>query len=116
MGDLDAATGSGEPPWFGPYHRLETVTQTAADAARQEATGEIWGRTPRGSAWPQVQAFRGPLPPGHRGMEFETPVAPDPGGHPWEVRWSGGGRRDDVRTEGEFAVIPCRVTRNMQKG
>lgn len=26
------------------YHRLESPTQTAEDAALQQSTGEIWGR------------------------------------------------------------------------
>ena len=45
-----------------------------ADAVRQAASGEIWGRTPFGSAWPQAQAYRGSLPPGTRGIEFMTAV------------------------------------------
>lgn len=99
---------------FGPFHRLESPTQTAEVAVLQESTGEIWGRSPKASEWPQVQAYRGPLPGQARGVEFFARVAPDRNDHPREARWSGGGKRSDVRTDGEFAKIDCVVTKNTQ--
>ena len=37
---------------YGPYHRHESPTQTIGDAAKQEASGEIWGQTARGGLGP----------------------------------------------------------------
>jgi hypothetical protein len=97
---------------YGPFHRLESPTQTADDASKQEASGEIWGRTPFGSSWPQVQAYAGPLPDGASGVEFMTDVRPDQVGE--SLRWSGDGRRAEVQTEGAYAKIRCIVTLNTQ--
>lgn len=102
-------------PPFGPFYRLESATQTPGDARRQQLSGEIWGRAPRNSDWPQVQAYVGRLPGDRRGVEFFTSVAPDPSGHPHEARWSGGGRRPGVVTDGEFAKIPVMIVRNTQQ-
>ena len=94
------------------YHRLESPTQTPADAARQEASGEIWGRAPRGGTTPKVKAYPGPLPPGTRGIEFTTDVPPDPGSAPKRPDWSG--PRPGVVIEGDFAKIKVVVTKNTQ--
>ena len=102
------------PARFGPFHRVETATQTARDAENQERNGELWGRVPFGSGWPQAQALSGPLPSGVRGIEFFTDAAPDEGGHPLQPRWSGNGLNVDVRTEGGFAKIDCVVVKNTQ--
>ena len=64
------------------YHRLESPTQTAKDAALQQSTGEIWGRASIWSTIPKVKAYRGPLPPHGRGIEFFSAVSPDPGSAP----------------------------------
>jgi hypothetical protein len=61
-GLADDAAGS-----YGPFHRLESPTQTPATAALQEANGEVWRATARGGLNPAVKAYRGPLPPGARG-------------------------------------------------
>ena len=63
---------------------------------------------------PTVQAYRGPLSSGARGIEFFTKAAPnDPFGP--IARWSlSGGPRFGLRQEGEFAKITCRITRNTQ--
>ena len=50
------------------YHRLESPTQTAETAMLQQQSGEVWGATPRGGFTPTVQAFRGALPGGERGI------------------------------------------------
>jgi RHS repeat-associated protein len=99
--------------WSQPrYHRLESPTQSPKVARLQETSGEIWGRAPRGSDIPKVQAYAGPLPPGARGIEFTTSVAPDPYGMPHLPTWSG--PRPGVRVENDFAKIACTVTRNTQ--
>lgn len=73
---------------YGPYHRRESPTQTAAHARLQVASGEVWGRPARGSQIPSVKAYVGSLPGGQRGIEFHTEVPPDPGSStPFEVRW-----------------------------
>lgn len=100
------------PARFGPFFRLESPTQTIADAAAQEASSEIWGRTPRGGLSPTVEAYRGVLPPGAHGIEFYTWAMPDTAFGP-RVRWRVGSA--GVRVEGEFAKIDCVVTRNTQK-
>jgi hypothetical protein len=98
------------PARYGPFHRLESPTQTREDAEKQVASGEIWGRTPMGSGWPQVQAYHGSLPDRANGVEFYTDVEPDEGGPTWALRWSGGGRRPDIRTEDAFAKLAVVIT------
>lgn len=112
-------SGASEPDGglfpFGPFHRLESSTQSARDAIRQAATGELWGRAPRGSAWPQVQAYRGPLPGSTGGIEFWTQLPPNLTRHPYEVRW-GGPARPDVEIRGDYAIIKIRVTKTRPPG
>jgi hypothetical protein len=96
------------------YHRLASTTQTAADAAMQEASGEIWGRAPRDSDIPKVKAYPGPLPPGAKGVEFTTDVEPDRGSRPSLPAWSG--PRAGVIVEGDFAKIRVTIIKNMQGG
>jgi hypothetical protein len=103
---VDSASGSRV------YHRLESPTQTPADAARQQATGEIWGRPAQWSLIPKVKAYRGPLPAGARGIEFVTDVPPDVGSARLRVDWSG--PRPGVRVEGDVAKIEVIVTKNTQ--
>ena len=96
------------------YWRKESPTQTPEDARMQEASGEVWGRAPRDGAFPAVQAYRGHLPHGVRGIEFTTPVRPDPGSPPGIAYWRG--PRPGVRVEGEFAKLEAVVvTRNAQR-
>ena len=97
---------------MGPYHRRESRTQTREDAAKQEASQELWGRAPRFSTIPKVQAYAGHLPEGTRGIEFETDVPPDGGGVPSLPEWSG--PRKGVRVEDEFAKIGIRMINNTQ--
>lgn len=101
---------------YGPFHRLESPTQTPDDARRQQAMGEIWGRTPYASAWPQVRAYRGALPADTRGIEFYTGVPPDNAWNRSHVAWSARGRRDpaEVRIEDDFAKIACRIVKDTQ--
>ena len=74
-----------------PFHRLESPTQTPADAKLQDSSKEIWGKPASNTAQsnlPCVKAYRGILPSGQRGVEFETPIVPQRGsGTPFEARW-----------------------------
>lgn len=73
---------------YGPFHRVASPTQTSATAKRQVASGEIWGRAARGGLFPCVKAYPNGIPPGRRGVEFTTGVAPDPhSSAPHEWRW-----------------------------
>lgn len=72
---------------LGPFNRVESSTQTKQTALRQEASGEVWGRTPRGGMEPTVQAYAGRLRSGRRGIEFTTDTAPYPYSSPLEARW-----------------------------
>jgi hypothetical protein len=72
----------------GPFHRLETSTQTKQDAVLQVNSGEIWGKPARWSNIPSVKAYRNSIPAGQRGIEFDTPIAPQKGsGSPYEAKW-----------------------------
>jgi hypothetical protein len=72
----------------GPFHRLESPTQDKTTARQQGQAMEIWGRAAQGSNILSVKAYRSGLPAGRRGIEFDTPVAPHPGGGtPYEARW-----------------------------
>ena len=111
--------GAKAAPRFGPFHRLESPTQTAETAALQVRSQAVWGKArARGrSDIPQVQAYTGALPPGRRGIEFYTDVKIDRGCAPGRARWSHALKekgRDDVRVEGAFAKIPVVVTKNTQ--
>ena len=96
------------------YHRLESSTQTPRDAQMQEQSGEIWGRAPYGSDIPTVQAYKGPLPLGARGVEFVTSAVESPGSaaHPTAARWRPGD--PGVSLEGDYAKIKVLITRNTQ--
>jgi hypothetical protein len=100
------------------YHRLQSPTQSAETAARQQASGEIWGTYDRlmggRSPFPSVDAYVGPLPDGEKGIEFTTDVPPDRNTPPRFARWRG--PRDGVIVEGDYAKIRVTVTRNTQDG
>ena len=66
----------------GPFHRLESPTQTVADAKLQQSSNEIWGKPPTNTAQsnsPCVKAYRNNLPNGQRGVDFDTLVGPKVG-------------------------------------
>lgn len=96
------------------FHRKESTTQTPEDADKIEKSGELWGKVPREGDRPTAQAYAGPLPPGARGVEFDTDVSPDTGCRPHYPSWSG--PRDGVEVDDEFAKIKIRVRKNTQKG
>lgn len=99
---------------YGPFHRLESPTQTAATAKQQVASREIWGAPARlNGLFPCVKAYRGPIPANTRGIEFTTPIAPDANSStPIEFRWyypqtPGVERRS--RDGIDYASIPAKV-------
>ncbi len=100
----------GAPPRPNVYHRRASPTQTSEDAARQQASGEIWGRPPLGSTIPAVQASVGPLPPGAQAIEFATDVMPDPGAPPGQAYRRG--PRAGVTVDNDEAKIRVVITRN----
>ena len=63
------------------YHRLESRTQTSADARKQVESKMIYGNDPR------VKAYSGPLG-NRRGIEFTTDVPADLGHVPGKPIWS----------------------------
>ena len=96
-----------------PFHRLESPTQTRADAREQVRSGEIWGRAARGSHLLAVKAYPGLLPTTERGIQFTTAVDPYPGGSPFEAHWYHGvcpGVLLRHRAGDDFACIPAAVT------
>jgi len=69
-------------------HRIESPTQTSADALKQVASGEIWGKAARlGGLFPTVKAYPDFLKPGKRGINFSTEIDPYPNGTPFELHW-----------------------------
>jgi hypothetical protein len=97
------------------YHRLESPTQRKETARQQIQSQEIWGKArkpPYASYTLQVKAYKGPLPPGARGIEFSTEALPDNCCPPYAASWSVGGY--GVRSEGGFAKISVTITKCTQ--
>jgi hypothetical protein len=103
----------------GPYHRLESPTQTSSVAIRQVISGEIWGRAHKqNGAFPCVKAYPNELPPSERGIQFVTATPHDPNfSSPFESRWyypyAPGVFFRTNNTGDEFAAISANVT-NLQ--
>ncbi len=75
-------------------------------------SGELWGAPPRNifqSNIPKVKAYRGELPDGLQGIQFETEIPPDIGSVPHTPTWSGVPARAGVIFEGGFAKIKVHV-------
>jgi hypothetical protein len=96
----------------GPYHRLESPTQTEADARLQVSTMMVCGRGARQAGGgisdiPSVKAYMGPLPPNRDGIEFTTDVVPSSttGTPPSGVSWHAG--IPGVIVSGPLACIPA---------
>ena len=104
------------PVSLGQFNRRENYrTQPKSLAPIQVASGEVWGRTPRGGSEPTVQAYTGKLR-NDRGIDFTTLIDPHPDGSPLEVRWylTATPGVECRRKDGEdFACIKAVVT-NMQ--
>ena len=99
-------------PKFGPFHRIQSPTQSNEVADLQVKSQEMWGRPRRGSDIPQVQAYTGPLPKNAKGIEFVTHVKPDDSLPPGQARWTG--PRQGVTIKDEFCRISVHITRNTQ--
>jgi hypothetical protein len=97
------------------YHREASDTQTAAVAAMQIESQEIWGRPARNcfaSDIPKVKAYAHQLSTDDRGkkeqgIEFKTDVPPDRGTRPGLLYWSGD--REGVRNEDGYAKIKVKI-------
>jgi hypothetical protein len=104
------ASAEDEPrTWFGPFHRLESPTQSPTDARQQVCQDQLWGRPPRASDRPSVKAYSGRLPTERSGIEFFTVVPPDPRNPPHRADWSG--QRPGVTHEGDFAKIDVLIVK-----
>jgi hypothetical protein len=91
------------------YHRLESPTQTPADAHAQQASGEIWGKPSRFSYVAKLKAYSGPLPAGAKGVEFQTDAEPDAGCPPGQAFWSAGNR--GVHLAADVVKLTVRITK-----
>lgn len=112
IADADPAP-PGAPARYGPFHRLESTSQNAGVAGMQSASREIWGRAPvYGDSAPVVQAYRGPLPEGRRGVEFWTDIKPK--WHDTNVAMRAWYPTQGVRIEDDFAKLEVVVTKNTQ--
>jgi hypothetical protein len=63
----------------GPFHRLESPTQTVADAKRQQTSGETWGKAARHTAQsnlPSVKAYRSNCRKGSEVLSLTPPSRP----------------------------------------
>ncbi len=110
---MPSGSGTGVSLQYGPFHREESPTQSMTIAAQQELSGEIWGAAAKWSSIPSVKAYRGPLPPGRRGIEFMTSVTPHVNPHPSLVWWLETTPGVSQRHNG-FVSIPATVTKNTQ--
>jgi len=66
---------------------------------------------------PTVKAYAGPLPPGVRGIDFNTAIDPHPNGSPFEARWYLGltaGVEERSNSSGEQLASIAAVVRNRQ--
>jgi hypothetical protein len=63
------------PGRFGPFYRTGS-TQDDNTTRQQQGSGEIWRKPDRGSNFPSVDAWFGPLPDDKPGIEFYTDVQP----------------------------------------
>ncbi|MFE6615973.1 toxin glutamine deamidase domain-containing protein [Amycolatopsis sp. NPDC057786] len=112
IADADPAP-PGAPARYGPFHRLESTSQNAGVAGMQSESREIWGRAPvYGDSAPVVQAYRGPLPEGRRGVEFWTDIKPK--WHGTNVAMRAWYPTQGVRVEDDFAKLEVVVTKNTQ--
>jgi hypothetical protein len=63
---------------YGPFYRRWNERTQDRDTLRKIlASGELWGRPPRGSNIPAVKAYFGELPSDARGFEFFCAAPPD---------------------------------------
>lgn len=94
---------------YGPFYRVGDSPEVVREILK---SGELWGTPPRNifrSNIPKVKAYRGELPRGAKGIEFETEIAPDRGSVPDKPTWSNVPNRPGVVVEGEFAKIKVHI-------
>ena len=101
-------------PAYGKYHRNESDTQTAEDAAEQVASGEMWGRVPRNGILPTVQAYTHVGIRQARRIEFSTEIKPRLS--PFEARWCLGddGVEQRQKSGENYACIKVTINANFQ--
>lgn len=94
---------------FRTYHRFQD-----ADTSRMMVeSGRVGGRAKRNifrSDFPMVKAYVGELPPGRRGIEFITDIAPD-GGPPGQAYWSAECEGVEVLEPNELVAIAVTITK-----
>ena len=88
---------------FGPFFRYAYADAGTSIISYVLASGELWGRAPRGSDIPAVQAYNGHLPDGRDGFDFYAFAEPDSPYGPI-AHWR---KRDDdsVRGDDEWAKV-----------
>jgi hypothetical protein len=94
---------------YGPFYRVGDPPEVVRKIIE---SGELWGAAPRNifrSSIPKVKAYRGELPAGVKGIQFETEIPPDFGSVPDKPCWSNVPSRPGVVVEGEFAKIRVRI-------
>lgn len=74
---MAAVTSFAHRDVFGPFHRRQAPTQDAAAVVAQVLSGELWGYAPNFGGPARVQAYNGPLPADHSGIQFWAFQAPD---------------------------------------
>jgi hypothetical protein len=90
----------GWPGRFGQFYRTGS-THDDNTTRLQQVSGEIWGKPDRGSNFPSVDAWVGPLPDDKPGIEFYTDVQPSPGSPPHSAMERPACRRQDRRRLGQ---------------
>ncbi len=95
---------------YGPFHRRQGHELSTIDLMQQ--SNQLWGTARRGSVFPEVQAWKGPIPDHKQGVEFCTSVAPSNTTHPSWVSWFAGSRgASPVPDEYDWIYIPIRITK-----
>jgi hypothetical protein len=77
---------------------------------KQLLSGEVWGKTPRWGRVPAVEAFRGPLKEGEKGIEFWSFQPPDNVFGPIN-QWSTEGEYVRIDTTMEMAKLSAAFVR-----
>ena len=95
------------------WYRLYSPSQDEDTVRKQLASGEIWGERPRNffaGDSPKVQAYRGRLPPGEKGIEFVTQEPPDPATKPGDGHWTGNRTSEHLAVEDGVAKLRVQIT------
>ncbi|WP_406292827.1 hypothetical protein OG948_00485 [Embleya sp. NBC_00888] len=103
---------------YGPFKRIESKTQTDADAALMQDSGQLWGQGKPGGFFgseARAEVWPGALKPGERGVEMYTPIKPR-GTGPWGPTWPIGspGTIKAVENGLDTVKVPVIITKNTQ--